>query len=98
MIFCFPFECRKIREAPHFCNRACGLPDDSSFWPGAMLDKLRLWMPYKTCSDKCFSLHSIFHVTFDDFSDNTKDQKLTWPDNERGYVQFGSGTNKHCHL
>ena len=89
---------RHIRSRPGFKYKYHGLPDNNAFWPGALLDKLRLWMPTETLMDKPYSLYNIFHPVQHPKICNPYtpivEQKTSWPENESGYVQFGSQTRK----
>ena len=75
-----------------------GIPDDSVFWPGHLLHKMRLCMPpygeYK--NDKTISKKNIFQPI------NSVQASLlpavaprvVWPTNEAGYVQLGDNGKK----
>ena len=93
----FSYACRHIRSRPGFKYKDHGLPDNNAFWPGALLDKLRLWMPNASLN-KSSSVDNIFQpVTRTKFSNPlgpVVEQKSSWPENGSGYVQFGSQNRK----
>ena len=89
---------RNIQSRPGFKYKYHGLPDNNAFWPGALLDKLRLWQPSETLLDKPYSLYNIFQPVehpriYNPYSPIAV-QRKSWPENSRGYVQFGSQTRK----
>jgi hypothetical protein len=73
-------------------------PSDSSvFWPGALLDKLRLCLDTnkKTCTvGNIFQPIEIGQTP----SPSVKPPVCGWPQNEGGYVQFGTMAEKRCAL
>lgn len=91
--------CRRIRSKPGFKYKDHGLPDNNAFWPGVLLDKLRLWLP---SMDKSCSLYSIFQpVTHPKIYNPYRpmiEQRTCWPENSSGYVQFGSQNRKQYHV
>ena len=94
--------CRHIRSRPGFKYKFHGLPDNNAFWPGALLDKLRLWHPSETLQNKPCSLYNIFqpvqHPKIYNPHSPVVEQKTSWPENESGYVQFGSESRKRYHM
>lgn len=76
-----------------------GLPDNSSFWPGVMIDRLHMLFPDHV-QTKCRSQHAIFHCVDPVATRNSPDnqQKCSWPVNSSGFVQFGGHTRKHYHV
>ncbi len=94
-----PKHCRRIRSKPGFKYKDHGLPDNNAFWPGALLDKLRLWMPQETLLDKPYSLYNVFQpVQQPSIYNPIVEQKMSWPENTSGYVQFGSQDRKQYQL
>lgn len=92
---------RHIRSRPGFKYKYHGLPKNNAFWPGAMLDKLRLCPPFDgpTPPGGPCSVHNIFqHVdpsrTHNRTTPTTLSQVTSWPSNKSGYVQFGSQDRK----
>ncbi len=97
-----PKHYRRIRSKPGFKYKDHGLPDNNAFWPGALLDKLRVWMPQETLLDKPYSLYNIFQPVqqpdiYNPYSPMVE-QRMLWPENTSGYVQFGSQDRKQYQL
>lgn len=65
---------------------------------GSPLDKVRLWMPMPP--DKAIrSHHSIFmSLQQDRYYLSKNEQRLAWPENDTGRVQFGSATRKQYQI
>ena len=63
------------------------------------MDKLRLWLPNESLLDKPYSLYNIFQlVQRPQVYIPLVEQKSSWPENDNGYVQFGSQTRKLHHI
>jgi len=88
--------CRHIKS--RFPFKYHGIPDDSVFWPGHILHKMRLCMPpyneYK--DDKVASVKNIFQPVH-----NIKGSilpmvtpRVVWPTNDAGYIQSGDNGRK----
>ena len=70
-------------------------PDHSAFWPGSMLDKLRLYIDGD--SRKASSVNNVF-LTVNHQSVSSPSSVYTsrcgWPQNQAGYIQFGQPSHK----
>ena len=62
--------------------------EGSVFWPGFSLNKLKLCIPDDNIKTR--SLNSIFQAVGYDTAAYCRRQTLSWQDNTRGFVQFGS--------
>ena len=65
------------------------------------MDKLRLWLPSETLLNKPNSLYNIFQpIQYPEMYNplHLVEQKSSWPENDNGYVQFGSQTRKLYHI
>ena len=79
--------CRNVH--PKFKFAYHGPPSNSAFWPGALLDKVRLYLD--SDSQRASSLRNIFHpVGGEDRLSQSLTSKSSWPENDAGYVQFGT--------
>lgn len=92
MHYCFVPYSREIQSRPGFNYKYHGLPSNSSFWPGALEDKLRFYLPQDT---KTCSVAAIFHPVRHRMRNNSigplpSDRGGVWPENDSGYVQLGS--------
>ena len=96
------FNYRHIRSRPGFKYRRHELPDNNAFWPGALLDKLRLWLPKETLLDKPYSVYNVFqpvqHPKIYNPHSPLVTQRTSWPENSSGYVQFGGQNRKQYHV
>ena len=86
---------REIQSRPGFNYKYHGLPSNSAFWPGALQDKLRLYLPHETLETKPYSLYNLFqpvrHPKVYNYSYTSPSTKgVLWPENESGHVQLGS--------
>ena len=88
--------CRHIKS--RFPFKYHGIPDNSVFWPGHILHKMRLCMPpyseYK--DDKVASVKNIFqpvHCVQPSVLPMIC-PRVVWPTNEAGYVQSGVNRKK----
>ena len=85
-LWCVP-PCRNVH--PKFKFAYHGPPSNSAFWPGALLDKVRLYLD--SDSQRASSLRNIFHpVGGEDRLSHSLTSKSSWPENDAGYVQFGT--------
>lgn len=75
-----------------------GIPDDSVFWPGHILHKIRLCMPpyneYK--DDRVASVKNIFQPVHSVQASVLPiiPPRVVWPTNEAGYIQSGDNGRK----
>ena len=68
----------------------------SVFWPGALLNKLRVCLD---SNQKTNTMRNIFQpVREETTSSSVKPAVCSWPQNEAGYVQFGTIQQKRCAL
>ena len=87
---------REIRSRPGFKYQYHGLPPDNAFWPGALQDKLRLYLMHETMANKPRSLCAIFnqpvqHIRINNSANVLPTAKgVIWPQNDSGHVQLGS--------
>ena len=88
--------CREIQSRPDFNYKYHGLPSNSAFWPGALEDKLRLYLPQETSETKPCSINTIYQPVYRHRVLNNSGisvlhtERGLWPVNDSGYVQFGS--------
>lgn len=96
MLHCytFPSHFREIQARPGFNYKYHGLPSSNAFWPGALLDKLRIHLPQESLETKPYSLYNLFqpvtHPRIYNPSipvDNARG--VAWPENSAGRVQLG---------
>lgn len=85
----------EIQARPDFNYKYHGLPSNSAFWPGALLDKLRIYLPEESLSTKPYSLYNIFQpVThpkvYNVFGPVNSTKGAVWPENISGHVQLGA--------
>ena len=89
---------RELTSRSGFNYKYHGLPENNAFWPGALMDKLRLWLPNETLADKPYSLYNIFQPVTHPHICNPHipnvEQRRAWPENAQGYVQFGGDSRK----
>ena len=93
----FPFH-RNVTSRPGFNYKYHGLPENNAFWPGALVEKLRLWLPSETLEHKPYSLYNIFqpvtHPRIYNLHAPLVEQRRAWPENAQGHVQFGGDSRK----
>lgn len=91
-----------IRSRPGFKYKYHGPPKKGAFWPGTLLDKLRLCLTPEdgscaAASGPC-SVHNIFqpvdHSRVYNRTAPVLGQVMSWPSNCNGYVQFGGQNRK----
>ena len=83
--------CRNVH--PRFKFAYHGPPSNSAFWPGVLLDKVRLYL--ENDSQRASSLRNMFHPVGEvDRLSQSLPAKASWPDNDAGYVQFGTLPSK----
>lgn len=92
--------CRRIRSRPGYRYKYHGPPKSNAFWPGTLLDKLRLCLdgPAPSGGAPC-SVTNIFHPVEPSRLYNSRagpmpNQVMAWPSNQSGYVQFGGQDRK----
>ena len=85
---------REIQARPGFDYQYHGLPPNNAFWPGALLDKLRTYLPVESLHSKPYSLYNLFQPVSHPRVynprvpiDNTRG--AAWPVNSSGHVQLG---------
>lgn len=87
---------KEIQSRPGFNYKYHGLPSNSAFWPGALEDKLRLYLPQETSETKPCSINTIYQpvhrhrVLHRSGISVLHTERGLWPVNDSGYVQFGS--------
>eukprot|EP00731_Ephydatia_muelleri_P001628 Em0001g1628a len=91
----------RIRSRPGYRYKYHGPPKSNAFWPGALLDKLRLCLdaPAPSGGGAPCSVTNIFHPVDPSRVYNSRagpmpTQVMSWPTNQSGYVQFGSQDRK----
>ncbi|XP_078518518.1 EF-hand calcium-binding domain-containing protein 12 [Lissotriton helveticus] len=77
------------RKFPHLCSA----PHVNAFWPGHLLDKLRIYIPHLTPTpgDALFSHIKPKRESYPGIYNNTH----TWPVSDQGYVIYGDTDNKN---
>ncbi|XP_069062420.1 EF-hand calcium-binding domain-containing protein 12 [Pleurodeles waltl] len=76
------------RKFPHLCS----VPHVNAFWPGHLLDKLRIYIPHMTPTpgDAIFSHIKPKPGSYPGIYNNTH----TWPVSDQGYVIYGDANYK----